>query len=376
MRFSEIVGNEGVKKALKGMADSGHVPHAMMFFENDGCGALPMILAFYSYLNCGNHQDGDACGTCPACNQIGKLIYPDLHFVFPLASGLKGYTSDKISSEPFVNEWRSLVAENPYFTEIDLLKALKVEGKAVKIGVGDAKSILGYLSLSSYSDGYRAVVIYLPEKMNAEAANRLLKAVEEPYEKTLFLFITHAPEKVLTTITSRCQSIRLMPLTKSETAEVLKSRFSIDAEEAESVAEYSGGSVGEALHIHEENAGMQENREMFSSLMTALLSKDLLSALEVGERLADLGSREKQKAFCKFASDCVRKIFMFQIGMTDISAVHTQEAESYRFWAQKCSARFCSSALQVIDKAVMLVERNVNQKIVFAEFVGRLFYVV
>jgi DNA polymerase-3 subunit delta' len=219
MRFSEIIGNAGVARALSSMADSGRVAHAMLMYENEGCGALALALAYVQYLNCSNHQDGDSCGECPSCRQMAKLIHPDVHFVFPVNKGPKS-PDDKPTSESYLKYWRELAVADPYFTEADLQKAIGIESKNGLIAVAEAKNIISKLSLTAVADGYKAVIFYLPEKMNQETANRLLKMVEEPPQKTIFLFITHAPEKVLQTIFSRCQSIRVMPLTKEEAEKV------------------------------------------------------------------------------------------------------------------------------------------------------------
>ena len=211
MRFADVIGNAEVAKALVSMADSGRVAHAMLMYENEGCGALALALAYVQYLNCAHPVNGDSCGECPSCRQMSKLIHPDVHYVFPVNKGPKT-SDDKPTSESYIKYWRELALANPYFTEADLQRAIGIESKTGLIAVAEAKFIINTLSLTSVADGYKAVILYLPEKMNQETANRLLKMVEEPPEKTLFIFITHSPEKVLQTIFSRCQSVRVMPL--------------------------------------------------------------------------------------------------------------------------------------------------------------------
>lgn len=190
MGFSQVKGNVPVCNALKGMVDSGKVPHAIMFHEDDGGGAIGVALAFLQYLYCKDRSSGDACGTCPACNKIQKLIHPDVHFIFPVNTG---------RCSDYVDKWRSLVKANPFFTENDLSEALEIEGKSAMIKVDEAKGLLETLSFSALEKGYRSVVIYLPEKMNKDAANRLLKLIEEPPKLTEFILITHNPEQVLVT---------------------------------------------------------------------------------------------------------------------------------------------------------------------------------
>ena len=348
MRFSEIIGNEVVAKALASMADSGRVAHAMLLYENEGSGALPLALAYLQYLNCEDRQDGDSCGECPSCRQMAKLIHPDVHFVFPVNKGPKS-TDDKPVSESYIRYWRELALADPYFKEADLQKAIGIESKSGLIAVAEAKSIITRLSLAPVYDGYKAVVFYLPEKMNQETANRLLKMVEEPPEKTLFLFITHAPEKVLQTIFSRCQSIRVMPLTKEEQRAV------------------------DAMKPQSEDEDAVVYMDLFSDLLRAVVMRDLTSALECGESMASLESREKQKAFCAFAADCLRKIFLVQQKLPQIASVSDGDQEFYEEMAQKCPKGFCVKAVTNIEKVVAMIDRNVNSKILFCDLVNRMF---
>ncbi len=348
MRFSEIIGNADVAKALVSMADSGRVAHAMLMYENEGCGALALALAYVQYLNCSNPHDGDSCGECPSCRQMSKLIHPDVHYVFPVNKGPKT-SDDKPTSESYIKYWRELAIANPYFIEADLQKAIGIESKNGLIAVAEAKSIIGKLSLTAVSDGYKAVIFYLPEKMNQETANRLLKMVEEPPERTLFIFITHAPEKVLQTIFSRCQSIRVMPLTKDE-AERVKSMNPFDDRE-----EYD------------------QFMDLFSDLMNAIVARDLMAALECGEIMSALESREKQKAFCNFAGECIRKIFMIQQKMPQIAGVAEEEMEFYSRMAAGCAKGFCVKSISNIEKVVSMIDRNVSSKILFCDLVNRMF---
>ncbi len=348
MKFADVIGNAEVAKALASMADSGRVAHAMLMYENEGCGALALALAYVQYLNCSNPHDGDSCGECPSCRQMSKLIHPDVHYVFPVNKGPK--TSDeKPTSESYIRYWRELALSNPYFTEADLQKAIGIESKNGLIAVPEAKFIIGKLSLTAVADGYKAVIMYLPEKMNQDTANRLLKMVEEPPEKTVFIFITHAPEKVLQTIFSRCQSIRVMPLAKEEAEQVRRMYPSDDHEEYD-------------LFM-----------DLFSDLMNAVLARDLMAALECGETAAALESREKQKAFCKFAGGCLRKIFMIQQNLPQIADIADEEKEFYSGVAARLGKGFCARSISNIEKVVSMIDRNVNSKILFCDLVNRLF---
>lgn len=332
MTFSQIQGNEDVRKALAGMVDSGRVPHAIMFHEDDGGGAFPIAIAFLQYLYCRSHSGSDSCGTCPSCNRISKLIHPDVHFVFP--------STAQQTSLSLMPQFRELALSNPCFTETELNEALDIESKSSIIAVGEAKSLIDTLSLSALEGGYRSVVMLLPEKMNQEAANRLLKLIEEPPEKTQFLLITHAPEKVLTTISSRCQRIRVV------------SSAPVKAVSGESASIYA---------------------DLFGQLMDALVSRDLMPALEIGEALAALPSRESAKAFCRYSADCLRQMFMLQQGLPLKLSLSDDRLEA---WSRKCRKTFPRMASEAFDRAVMLIGRNVNLKILFTDLVDRLYMII
>lgn len=298
-----------LRETLRGMVDSGRIPHAILLHEDDGGGAVSVALEFLEHL----YRDDD---------RVVRMIHPDVHFIFPVLSGNL--------SEAFGREWRNLVLSNPGFTENDFNEAMGMEGKSPLIAVPEAKSLLEKMSLSALEGGYRSVVIYLPEKMNQEAANRLLKLVEEPPEKTQFVMVTHFPEKVLTTIASRCQRIRVMPQ----------------------------GAGKEPVPFTE-----------FASLMDALARKDLLSALDIGESLSALPSRESSKAFCKFAVERLRRLFLVQQGMVSLAGEDSEARE----WAGIFGKGFPRAAMSDFDRAVQMIDRNVNLKILFTDLVNRLY---
>lgn len=376
MRFAEITGHDDIKKVLRSMADSGRVPHALLFYENEGCGGLALALAFIQYLNCHDHHDEDSCGECPSCIRMSRLIHPDVHFVFPVTGGSKADSSSRPTSDSYIRYWRELVLKNPYFTENDLYRALGIEGKSGNIAVAEAKSILEKLSFTAVEDGFKTILLWLPEKMNAEAANRLLKIVEEPPEKTLFLFITHAPEKVLQTIFSRCQSIRIPPQPQGEIAAAITRYSGAGPEEASIEAGLCGGSIGKALADLSGKETEIEFLDIFSDFLRAAVRKDLSGALEAAEAMSALDSREKQKAFCNFAGECIRKIFMLKQNMPQIAWIAPQEEQFFTEAARSTGPGFCTKALGYLDKAAALIERNVNSKIVFCDLANRLFLIV
>ena len=310
----KVYGNTEVISALHSMVESGRLHHAILLHEDDGGGALPIALNFLEELYGG--------GT-----RVERLIHPDVHFVYPVAG-----PKDPVSVQ-FIHEFRDLVARNPYFYESELYSALGIEGKQVNISVCESRGLIDKLSLSAVEGGYVTVVMYLPEKMNAQAANALLKLVEEPPAKTLFLMITHAPEKVLTTISSRCLHMRVRPLSPEE----------------------------------------DPLRDLFRDMLGALIQKDLLSAIQSAEAVADIKDRERQKSFCALASDDLRNIFLLQQGLDSLCTFPPEEESWFRGAAGGLRKSFPRLALAELSTAKQLLERNVNQKILFTDFVGKLY---
>jgi len=361
MTLDEIIGNEGTVKVLKGMIRDGRVPHALLFYENDGCGAMAIAQAFLGELLSSERK-------------VSGLIHPDVHYVYPVASGVKVKEKvDKLRAELFLGYWRDLIKSNPYALESEVCDAFGIEGKQTVINNAEAKEILESIYLTPVEGGWKAVVVYLPEKMNASAANRLLKAVEEPPEKTVFIMITHAPEKVLPTISSRCQASRLLPFTKEEITRVLVSVFGKSEEDAAAASQIAGGSPGVALQYLSGKEDYDVQREIFSGLMKAIDSKDLMEALSYVDNLSGLSSREKQKAFCKFASECLRKIFLIQRNLDAIAGLTPGEKDMLAPVAANCRKSFPRMALSCLDRAKLLIDRNVAQKIVFCDLVDKLY---
>ena len=321
----KVYGNTELMTALSQMVESGHIPHALLLHQDDGGGAFPLVIHFLEQLYGGNPR-------------VDKLIHPDIHFVFPVAG------ADKPVSLQYLAPFRELVLQNPYFYENELYSAIGIEGKQAGISVNEARSILDRLSLSAVEGGYRAVVLYLPEKMNVQAANALLKMVEEPPRQTLFLFITQAPEKVLQTISSRCLHLRVQPLSPEAEAEV---------------------------HAREA-AGNSALQDLFHDLLDALVARDLLKALETGGDVADLKVREQQKTFCRLASEDLRRLFLLQKAPS-MARVPEGDKAYYQKMASALKPTFPRRALECLNRAQLLLERNVNQKILFTDLVNQLY---
>lgn len=307
------------EEILASMVDSGKIPHAILLHENDGGGAFPVAIAFLEKLY------GAAGG------RVAKLIHSDVHFIFPVLAPTSSASSVS-PSEPYLGEFRGLAGENPRFTEKDLWEALGIEGKNPVISVAEANALLRVLGLHSLEGGYTAAVVYLPERMNAAAANKLLKMLEEPPSQTVFVLITHAPEKLLATIVSRCQMFRVQsPLVSA--------------------------------------ADTYDDGGLLAALMSALLARDLTAALSEGEQIAALPSKDSAKGFCRYAAEKFRRVFLCQQGLDSLVP---DDAEA-REWATRVSPKFPRKALEILDRTVGRIDRNVNVKILFTDMVDRFF---
>jgi DNA polymerase III subunit delta' len=302
MLFSEVLGLPHIKNHLTTTVDNGRIPHAQLFVGSAGSGTLPMAIAYAQYILCGNSQSENNSGN-PACNlKMNKLAHPDLHFAYPVANNEK-VKKNAVSSH-FTNEWREFVADDPYGSLFDWYQKLGIENKQGKLGVDEAQEIVKSLTLKSYEGGYKVMIIWMAEKMNDSCANKLLKLIEEPPQKTLFLLITEEEENIIQTIRSRCQSIHFPPLNEAVIAEGLVERENCDPAQAMTIAHRANGNFTTALHIYRHNAGDEQFEEWFISwVRTAFKAKGnkaaLAELLSWSEMIAGPAGNPK-RSFCFF----------------------------------------------------------------------------
>ena len=344
MRFSEIIGNEALKASLAGMVRGNRLGHAILFTEENGGGAMAFALALAQLVNCRDPQEGDSCGLCGSCHKYQKLIHPDLHFVFPVSSSAALSESEKKGpvSDYFLPAFRELALANPYFTEQQLYDAIGIENKSGLISVHESRRIFEKLSLRAAEGPWKTMIIYLPEKMNLDAANKLLKLLEEPPQGTLFLLVTHNPERLLPTIRSRCQPIRLLPLSREERRRT------------------GAGRTDDA-----------EFREIARSMLQAGLDKRIIDLFPQWEMLADLG-REKQREWCLFTENYIRKIYLVAGGLDDLADLSPQEEATVRDFAEKIRPTFYEKAFVALEGTLSAIGSNVNPKLTFCDLGNRL----
>lgn len=345
MKFSEITGNNELKRSLVRMVDQGRLGHAILLCETPGSGALPLAIALAQYVNCHDHIEGDSCGECNSCYKYGKLIHPDLHFVFPVNSSRFLNESQKKApiSDYFLQQWRELILENPYFCEQDWYEKIELETKTGNIGVAESKRILEKLSLYASEGDYKTMIIWLPEKMNAECANKLLKILEEPSAGTLFILVAQAPEKLLQTIISRCQVIRVAPL-----------------------------SAQEKKALNSEPRTPQEYFEILSQLFQYSLSHNIADLFSVWERLADL-KKPVQKEFCLYAESFIRRVYLTSNGLPQISDTAPYEEQLVSSLAARVSPDFYEKCFKALDNAILSIESNVSAKLTFCDLANRFY---
>ena len=369
MRFCEIIGQDEIKKLLRQAVRDGRIAHAQLFTGISGVGKLGLALAYAQYIACPNKTNEDSCGVCPSCLQYQKLQHPDLHFAFPIVKGNDGDVCDD-----FVEKFRNLILENSYFDLEDWYRAMGVETKQGMIYEKESSEILRKLSLKSFGNGYKVMVIWQPEKMNVTCANKLLKLLEEPPTKTLFLLISEHPEQLLSTIISRVQEVRVPRLSEETIASGLCQEYSwLGGEEAKAIAHMANGSYLTALKTMNESEDNQGYFDDFVSLMrNAWLvgqKKDYSALLKLRQWSNDMADskvgREKQKAFLQYAQRQVRENYIYNFHCGEMNYQTKKEQEFSTRFAPFIHEGNVEKIMNELGKAEQQIAQNGNAKIIF-----------
>jgi len=311
MFFSDIVGQDTLKEQLVQTVRENRISHARLFLGPEGAGSLPLAIAYAQYVNCTNRSERESCGKCLSCIKFKKLVHPDLHFVFPVVKQGSGKAS---ISDMFIKEWRETVLANPYFTYNQWHELIGSENKQGGIFVDESKEILNKLSFKTYEAEYKIMIIWLAEKMNPQTANKLLKILEEPPEKTLFLLIAESADRILPTILSRTQISRVPKIdTQSLANYLVETGRAPSPQTAVNTARISNGNLAAALNILQSSEENDDYLEMFIRLMRTCWSvwskkQAMLELMEWCEKITQLG-REQQKAFLLYCLRMVRENF-------------------------------------------------------------------
>jgi DNA polymerase-3 subunit delta' len=369
MLFRDIIGQEEVKRQLCASVREGRIPHAQLFTGISGIGKLQLALAYAQYLNCPHRTESDSCGTCPTCLQYERLQHPDLHFVFPIVG------SDEVCDN-FLEPWRQIILDKHYFDLDDWHQALGVETKQSMIYEKESGEILRKLSLKPYGDGYKVMIIWQPEKMNATTANKLLKLLEEPPARTVFLLVSEQPQQLLATIQSRVQTIRIPRLPFETIAQALLQK-GMDPTQATDIARIANGSYLAAIKkadTSEEN--QQELRDfiaLFRDAYTVGVLRDPQKKFESLKRLrqwsldmadAKVG-RERQKHFLQYAQQQVRENYIRNIGQPDLNYQMEAERDFSVKFAPFIHSGNVEGIMNQLDLAERQIEQNGNAKMIF-----------
>ncbi|MBE7629360.1 ATP-binding protein [Tenacibaculum piscium] len=365
MTFDQIIGQAHIKKHLQQSVVNHRIPHAQLFVGKEGSGTLPMAIAYAQYLLCYSATNQDSCNL--KCN---KLQHPDLHFAFPVT------TNDSVKKHPvsnlFLADWRTFIEKQPYGSLFNWLQQIGIENKQGQIGVDEAVDIVKKLNLKAYEGGFKVMIIWMAEKMNIAASNKLLKLLEEPPEKTVFLLISEDEEQLLKTITSRCQALNFPSLSETDIANALVKNHQVLENKAIQIAHQSEGNYNKAVHLLNNNANdvIFEKwfiiwiRAAFKAKGNAAVIQDLI---DWSETIAKSG-RETQKQFLQYCLQFFRQALLLNYGATDLVFLETKTAN---FKLEKFAPFVHSANILSIEKelndAQYHIERNGNAKIILLD---------
>ena len=362
--FQQVIAQQGVKEHLLQMVRDNQLPHALMFCGPQGAGKLPLALAFARYLLCTRSADSDACGECTGCRMLDSWAHPDLHFSFPV---YKGKASDHPVSDNFLEAWRNQLLENPYFDTEMWLNDIKAENQQITFYVQESDSLQRKLALKSSQGGRKVVLMWLPEKMSQEVANKLLKLIEEPPLHTYFLLVSEDPEMVLGTIQSRVQRINVPSLSEEEIANALVSLHAVPEEQAQNIAHISRGNYTDALKRLEAGNEQQQFFELFVQLMRSSYMRNLKELQAWTQAVKELG-RERQKRMLEYFQRLLRENFMYNFRKEEMSYMTKEEEQFGQKFAPFINETNVIGIMDELSDAQRDIEQNVNAQMVFFDF--------
>lgn len=363
MLFRAIIGQREVKERLTGSVKNSRVSHAQLFLGTEGSGALPLALAYAQLLLCKNKTALDACGTCSSCTKCEKLIHPDIHFVYPIALSKETRISTHLAAE-----WREAFLENPYLNLHDWFGHLSAENKQPVIGVDESAEILRKLSLTTYEGEFKIMVIWLPEKMHVAAANKLLKILEEPPDKTIFLLVSENEEALLRTIVSRTQLIKVPRITDEEIKTALIEKHGLSQADAARIAYLADGNFNSALKLISEKEEEKFYLHQFREWMRMCFKIDITGIVSWVEEIANTKvGREKQKEFLAYGLNILRECLIGMYGDIKLMRVGGEELDFVQKLSTKLDGNICRQLSDEINEAILHIERNGSGKIIFTD---------
>lgn len=366
MKFSELTGHRQTIESLRGLADSGRIPHAILLSGKPGIGKMKIARTFAQYIHCRNPKEGEPCGECDSCIQHKNLNNPDLHFVYPIVK-----KDGALISKDVVAQWREFITSNPYLLPEKWNLFLKAGNSQPAIYVSESDAVIERASLSSFQENYKIFIVWLPEKMRVEAANKLLKIIEEPFEDTIFILVSNDPNKLLPTILSRVQRYTLSPLTTDQISEYLIRERDLPSNAAFSVARLAEGSIALAEEIATQSKERAEFTSAFIEMMRRCYGLQGKKMKEISETLAAFG-REKIIRFLEYASRLVRENFIYNLSIRDLNLLSSEEEEFSKKFSPFIHENNVAELDSEISKAVGDIERNANSKIVMFDLMFNL----
>ena len=369
MLFKDILGLSHIKSHLATSSDAGRIPHAQLFVGPEGSGTLAMAIAYAQYVICGNSNGENAEGN-QACNLKFKSVsHPDMHFAFPVSN------SDKVKthavSDHYMEEWRQFVSEQPYGNLFDWYRLIGIEKKQGQIGVDEAQDVVRKLSLKSYEGGYKVMLIWMAEKMNTAAANKLLKLIEEPPNKTVFILIAEDEEQIIQTIRSRCQILHFPRLAEDAIADALIEK-GLNREEALRIAHESDGNFNKALDLMNNYSEDLVFEKWFvqwvRSAFKAKGNKTAIHELILWSDEVSKTGRETQKKFLQYCLAVMRQALLINFNTADLAfmKIHVDgfHLEKFAPFVHENNILFI---VQELEDAIYHIERNGNSKIVLTD---------
>lgn len=375
--FRDVIGQSAVKKSLLAMADEGRAPHAMLFLGGEGCGSLPLALAFAQYIDCtGDKANGEPCGECPACRKIAKLVHPDVHFIFPIAK--VGSADD---TDSFLPQWRELFLQNPYFGLPEWNEAMSARkssapadddadpaaktttGKQALIAKDAATIIHQKLSLKPYEAKRQIMIIWKPELMNETTSNSLLKILEEPPTDTMFLLVSEDSQKILPTILSRAQTFRIPPISEGDLAQALQVRLSLDPDTARRMAHIAQGNYVAALRQTRTTDQTKAQLAFFQEVMRAAWKRDVVKMNTIAES-ARTFNREQAKSLFLYCQHLVRESFIMNLAQSQLNFLTADEEAFLVKFAPFVHLGNVERLAALFDDCIAKVEQNGNIRMI------------
>lgn len=361
MQFKHIIGQEEVKQRLVQSAKDGRISHAQLFMGPEGSGNLALAIAYAQFIACKNKGENDSCGACPSCLKYQGLVHPDLHFAYPITSAKEGETSTL-----YLAEWREELAKDPYMNMFYWISIIGKENQQGVISKFESAEIMRKLSLTSFEGGFKVMIIWMPEKMNQASANKLLKILEEPSDKTLFLLVTENADQLLPTIISRTQLVKVNRIADEDMIKALMKRESLSEDEASRIAYLAEGNYNEAQHLIQNAEEENFNFVQFRTWMRLCFGKDVLKNIHWVEGIATIG-REKQKNFLAYAMSMTRETLMVSYGDASLIRLRGEELEFVKKFSPFIHGENCIQITEELNRAIRDIERNANPKILFTD---------